>query len=420
MVEIMKSVWKGLLVPIPNPECTTLPSPSSLRHKFLVKVKHVDPKKAAAKAKAKDKDKSPRPSSSSASEDEATPEIKKKKKKSTIIPALSDLGIYTQAFHFSSLSSPDAELPTHVFSLSEKKLMEVHSSSGPTLFSHNRNYLMRAFPSGMRVRSDNLDPAVFWRKGVQFVALNWQRWDEGMMLNEGMFAGSAGYVLKPNGYRGVDNPSARESQADAIAHKTLNLTIEVLAAQDVPLPLGDTRPDGFHPYVKVELHVEKPAERTGAPIEGGGRSKEGEYKWKSRTMKGTEVDFGGEKVEFKDIPGVVEELSFIRYVRPFTFPPCLVVTLVRFSVHRLCWRKRWASLSAKVGCGWPSPSIIGLANSRRFPCLTPLRLPGTNLSYHFSTVLHSVPEINDRPALPHAHYQNLISKILFSLQMSVR
>ncbi|KAL2058667.1 hypothetical protein ABVK25_001397 [Lepraria finkii] len=172
---------------------------------------------------------------------------------------------------------------------------------------------MRAFPSGMRVRSDNLDTAVVGRKGVQFVALNWQRWDEGMMLNQGMFAGSAGYVLKPNGYRGVDNPSSRESQADAIAHKTLNLSIEVLAAQDVPLPLGDTRPDGFHPYVKVELHVEKPAERTGAPIEGGGRSKEGEYKWKSRTMKGTEVDFGGEKVEFRDIPGVVEELSFIRF-----------------------------------------------------------------------------------------------------------
>lgn len=320
MVEIIKSVWKGLLVPIPNAESTTLPSPSSLRHKILVKVKHVDPKKVAAKAKAKDKDKSPRPSSSSTSEDEATPEIKKKKKKSSIIPALSDLGIYTRAFHFSSLSSPDAGLPTHVFSLSEKKLMEVHSSSGPTLFSHNRNYLMRAFPSGMRVRSDNLDPAVFWRKGVQFVALNWQRWDEGMMLNHGMFAGSAGYILKPNGYRGVDNPSSRASQADAIAHKTLNLSIEILAAQDVPLPLGDTRPDGFHPYVKVELHVEKPAERTGAPIEGGGRSKEGEYKWKSRTMKGTEVDFGGEKVEFRDIPGVVEELSFIRYVRLF---PCL-------------------------------------------------------------------------------------------------
>lgn len=179
---------------------------------------------------------------------------------------------------------------------------------------------MRAFPSGMRVRSDNLDPAVFWRKGVQIVALNWQRWDEGMMLNEGMFTGSLGYVLKPNGYRGdnkfnIAAPTiSEESQADAIPHKTLNLSIELLGAQDIPLPLGDTRSEGFHPYVKCELHVEKPEERTGAPIEGGGKSKEGEYKWKSRTMKGRDVDFGGEKVDFRDIPGVVEELSFLRYV----------------------------------------------------------------------------------------------------------
>jgi hypothetical protein len=29
--------------------------------------------------------------------------------------------------------------------------------------------------------------------------LNWQETDEGMMLNEGMFAGTGGYVLKPQG-----------------------------------------------------------------------------------------------------------------------------------------------------------------------------------------------------------------------------
>ena len=185
---------------------------------------------------------------------------------------------------------------------------------------------MRAFPSGMRVRSDNLDPAVFWRKGVQIVALNWQRWDEGMMLNEGMFVGSKGYVLKPPGYRGNGEAGGKEgvredavkSQATAIEHKTLDLSIEVLVAQDIPLPLGDTKSDSFHPYVKIELHVEKPAERTGAPIEGEGRAKEGEYKWRTRTARragaGTGVDFGGEKVVWKGIEGVVEELGFIRYV----------------------------------------------------------------------------------------------------------
>lgn len=319
MVEIIRSTWKGLLTPPLDPEATSLPSPESLRNKILVKVKYVDPKKAAAKAKDQSPNKSPRASSSSASDvDDAPAEVKKKAKKSAIVTSLSALGIYTRAYHFKSLSAPEATLPTHVFSLSEKKLMEVHTSSGPTLFSHNKNYLMRAFPSGMRVRSDNLDPAVFWRKGVQMVALNWQRWDEGMMLNGAMFAGSAGYVLKPNGYRGKSLHASApgistESQADAVVHKTLTLSVTVLAAQDIPLPLGDTKPEGFHPYLKIELHVEDPAERTGAPIEGGGKTKDGEYKWRSRTMKGTEVDFGSEKVEFKGIPGVVEELSFLRY-----------------------------------------------------------------------------------------------------------
>ena len=155
------------------------------------------------------------------------------------------------------------------------------------------------------------------------------------MLNEGMFVGSKGYVLKPPGYRGNGGEAGGKegvgedcikSQATAIEHKTLDLSIEVLAAQDIPLPLGDTRSDGFHPYVKIELHVEKPAERTGAPIEGGGRAKEGEYKWRGRTVRGasagTGVDFGGEKVVWTGIEGVVEELGFIRYVFgifPFLF-----------------------------------------------------------------------------------------------------
>ena len=137
------------------------------------------------------------------------------------------------------------------------------------------------------------------------------------MLNEGMFVGSGGWVLKPEGYRGERNASpapaiSTESQADAIVHKTLTLSIEVLAAQDIPLPIGNNRPDSLHPYVKCELHVEKTSERTGAPIEGGGRAREGEYKWKSRTMKGINVDFGGERAEFAQVPGVAEELSFLR------------------------------------------------------------------------------------------------------------
>ena len=169
---------------------------------------------------------------------------------------------------------------------------------------------------------------------MQIVALNWQKWDEGMMLNEGMFAGSGGWVLKPQGYRSYPTDPVTvisdESQADAIAHQTLTLSIEVFAGQGLPLPIGDTKPNSFQPYVKCELHVEKPEERSDAPIEGDGRSKRGEHKRCTKSRRGVEPDFGGEKLEFLEIPQVVEELSFLRYVLDFSS-----VSIVARVVHRI-------------------------------------------------------------------------------------
>ncbi|KAI9852617.1 MAG: hypothetical protein M1838_000065 [Thelocarpon superellum] len=264
---------------------------------------------------------------------------KKRKKPTKVIEALGRLAVYTRSYHFSSLDQPEATVPNHVFSLSEKSLMSLHETHGAALFHHNRHFLMRAYPKGLRVSSSNLDPSVFWRKGVQMVALNWQRWDEGMMLNEGMFAGTNGWVLKPRGYRGIDNQTSSDAmgQAAAIDHKTLDLSIQVFAAQDLPLPLGNLSPSAFHPYVKAELHVEKATERSGAPIEGGGRSKEGEHKCHTRSLTGIDPDFDGEVLSFTGIPGVVDELSFLRYVlsssirspplllsfTTATHPPCL-------------------------------------------------------------------------------------------------
>ena len=416
MVEIIKSAFAGHLLPPPQEGDLSLPSPDTLRNKICIKVKYVDPEKAAEKEKATEissslnvpslakklsstsiRSNSSRKSSrrrkstasldsstSSDNNDTANPE--KPKKKSSIIPELSALGVYTRSYHFSDLAHPDALVPTHIFSLSEKKLMEVHESHGPTLFSHNRDFLMRAFPSGLRVRSDNLDPSIFWRKGVQIVALNWQKWDKGMMLNASMFDGSGGWVLKPQGYLGsnTDNSSSNEepggtttgpspgdvkeigteSQADAIQHKTLTFTLTILAAQNLPLPPSMKSVSSFRPYLKIELHVEKASERTGAPIPNDGRtnpnpnpqnqpqatltskekSKDGakskdrsrdRSKSKSRDndkdkdkdddvefplkqtikpdIKGSrDIDFNATTIEWKDIPGVVPELSFLR------------------------------------------------------------------------------------------------------------
>lgn len=178
MVQIMEQVWKGLLVAPPDQDKDTdaLPPPSAFRRKILVKVKYAPP--------GKDTD--------AISDEEAgqvAPEAaennkkqkKKKKKPSKIIQALSALGIYTRAVSFKSLSQPEASMPTHVFSLSEKAVVEVHEEQAPDLFEHNKRYLMRTYPSALRISSSNLDPVSFWRKGIQIVALNWQKWDEGMM-----------------------------------------------------------------------------------------------------------------------------------------------------------------------------------------------------------------------------------------------
>lgn len=184
MVEIMEHAWKGMLVPPPKEPAAELPSPGDLRNKILVKVKYAPPGTSPEEV---------------ADEEEEVREGAPRAKPSKISQALSNLGIYTRGVSFSSLTQPEATMPTHIFSLSEKKVDEVNERQPATLFAHNLRYLMRTYPHGLRFGSSNLDPAPSWRRGIQVVALNWQRWDEGMMLNEGMFAGTGGYVLKPEG-----------------------------------------------------------------------------------------------------------------------------------------------------------------------------------------------------------------------------
>lgn len=171
MVNIMKQTWEGLLITPPDKDADVLPPPADFRHKILVKVKYAPP--GVDTAAISDEDAGPVDPTAAAK--------KKKKKPSKIIRALSDLGIYTRGVSFKSLTQPEAQMPTHIFSLAEKAVAEVHEKEAQQLFEHNRKYMMRAYPSGLRIGSSNLDPASFWRKGIQIVALNWQNWDEGMM-----------------------------------------------------------------------------------------------------------------------------------------------------------------------------------------------------------------------------------------------
>ncbi|KAK5989964.1 1-phosphatidylinositol 4,5-bisphosphate phosphodiesterase 1-like protein [Cladobotryum mycophilum] len=275
MVDIMKETWGGMLIEAPNKDAAELPSPEKIE---------------------------------SVADEQPPADAAKQPKPSKIIAALSKLGIYTKAISFKAWAQPEASIPTHIFSLSEKKFLDHHENQWLDLFNHNRSYLLRAYPSGLRIGSSNLNPAVFWGGGAQVVALNWQQTDEGMMLNEGMFAGTGGYVLKPEGYR-PNIPS--KPSPNTITRKSLSLTLTFLAAQSIPLPPDEKSPKGFKPYVKVELHVD--ASEKSHSDNNDGHVREGEYKARTKTHRGCDLDLKAEKLEFKNIAGLVEELTFVRF-----------------------------------------------------------------------------------------------------------
>ncbi|KAI1307088.1 PLC-like phosphodiesterase [Xylaria venustula] len=158
MVQIMHETWAEYLLPKPSEDAKHLPSPGELRRKILVKVKYVPPgaPQQAVDEEEEAKDRLP-------PEAHADPKSKaaKAKKASKIIQALSMLGIYTRGVSFKSLTQPEASMPTHIFSLSEGGVEEVHDHHAALLFEHNRRYIMRTYPSGMRIQSSNLDPPVF-------------------------------------------------------------------------------------------------------------------------------------------------------------------------------------------------------------------------------------------------------------------
>lgn len=181
MVHIMREIWDGLLLEKPEVEPVELPSPDSLRNKLLIKVKYAPPEE---------------PVSGTSSDDEGG---NKSITSNKMTQELSRMGIYTRGMSFKALDAPEASNPMHVFSVSETKVQDVLDTHAYELFNHNRYYFMRTYPSGARIDSSNMDPSSFWRKGIQVVALNWQTWDTGMMINHGMFADTQGWILKPPG-----------------------------------------------------------------------------------------------------------------------------------------------------------------------------------------------------------------------------
>jgi len=84
------------------------------------------------------------------------------------------------------------------------------------LVSHSRRHLRRVYPKGLRVTSGNQNPLTQWQSGSQIVCLNWQKYDKGTQLNEALFVGTPGWVLKPAHMRG--SPQERQKRVKLLGH----------------------------------------------------------------------------------------------------------------------------------------------------------------------------------------------------------
>ncbi|EAA63518.1 hypothetical protein AN2947.2 [Aspergillus nidulans FGSC A4] len=311
MVEIMEDAFDGMLIQV-TPEMEAMETPPPLRdlkRKILVKVKWVSPSAENAEDvddRTDDLEQLAPTKSAGASSQSASQAAQKPSK---ILHSLSRHAIFTKGFSFKQFSQPEAKVPGHVFSLSERAARQADEKYGKELFEHNRKYFMRVYPYGLRVNSSNLDPTFFWRRGAQIVALNWQNSDKGMMLNQGMFAGEQGWILKPQGYRSTEPESA------PIPRRTVDLSIEVLAGQDLTLPPGDKNEKGFRPYVACYVHVETPEDAANPGLKGDDStdSEKTSYKRVTKAGEGVNPDFGSQILQFPTLPGVVEELTFVRF-----------------------------------------------------------------------------------------------------------
>ncbi|KAF7532730.1 hypothetical protein G7054_g7692 [Neopestalotiopsis clavispora] len=183
-----------------------------------------------------------------------------KKKTSRIVPALGDLGVYCTGVSFNGFDSLECKMPYHILSFMEGTFKSNTKTKDlkDQLYRHNMRYMMRVYPQYSRLISNNFNPLMYWRKGVQMAALNWQTFDLGMQLNRAMFDGGAdqsGYVLKPHSMREIRMlPDGLPAEAvGKLVRKNVTFEIDVISAQQLMRPSNLAANKTLDPYVEVEV-----------------------------------------------------------------------------------------------------------------------------------------------------------------------
>ncbi|EGX89645.1 PLC-like phosphodiesterase [Cordyceps militaris CM01] len=190
------------------------------------------------------------------------------------IPVLGKLGVYCAGVKFPGFDAPAAKKFNHIFSFMESSFSKNSRSKEDkmSLNIHNMRYLMRVYPDGTRLASSNFDPLLYWRRGVQMAALNWQTFDSGMQLNRAMFDGgrdSSGYVLKPPELRDIQVLPYNSDIARGKKERSIvSFSIHMLSAQQLMRPANLAASKSMDFYVEVEvLHANDKRDKKEEPFD---------------------------------------------------------------------------------------------------------------------------------------------------------
>jgi len=247
MAEILVNTLGDLLYrEQPNDKAESLPSPSDLRRKILVKAKR-RPANAEEESEGDDED------------DERD---EKQKKKQKVSQKLSDLVNYIHAVHFPGFNKSAKYFHMSSFGESKTKKILTDPTTAQDFVKYNCTQISRVYPGAKRQDSSNLKVLEPWSAGCQIVALNYQTDDRQNLLNRAMFAanGGCGFILKPRFLRDSRVIYSPMSPAwvgmDLIEFPSLLLTVEVLSGQHLPRSQGtefDVDHDIIDPYVEVRI-----------------------------------------------------------------------------------------------------------------------------------------------------------------------
>ncbi|KAG6916583.1 hypothetical protein DXG01_006232 [Tephrocybe rancida] len=207
--------------------------------------------------------------------------------------------VYTVGVKCRGINKKEVYAPEHMFSLSEttaNRMLKSNTGGMQDLIKHCRTHLVRVYPKGMRVASSNYEPHRYWSAGTQLVAINWQTFDLGYMINHAMFQrnGRAGYVLKPAALLGPaplshpplpatpthqhpqhlhlrsHSPTPSSSSGSAavppppkdllLKHTKHHFDVSIISAQQLPRPKDSSGREIVDkglvdPYVEVSIHV---------------------------------------------------------------------------------------------------------------------------------------------------------------------